>query len=325
MIPGWIIWCWLLTAPWTLERSTPPINTSYVLFGAILFFIGVFETYPILTSDILGFKWAFFMMGFAFFWIMQLHMSWPLLLPYLLLSFFFSVKKSVMAKSALWFLFGAMFTGSFLAPTYLKYGFRNGLGGSDAVFVFNLQNLSRFINPAEGILGWFLSLASFEVPRFLGPHTAQRLSFLKMHPSIIPFAVFLWVIGILQPIAMFGLWFIQKTSNPDWKAVKYLILATLALLYLSFLFTNKTPQAHTIYFALPLAMIYSFYCWSEFLTRRGWQLFAKLFLLSGIIFSATLAVHKFSQQSLYLDRTKVQSAINLKDYRIMGERRSGAR
>ncbi len=45
-IPKWFLWSWLLTAPWTLNLSTHIYNPSYVLPGAILFFVGAIETYP---------------------------------------------------------------------------------------------------------------------------------------------------------------------------------------------------------------------------------------------------------------------------------------
>jgi len=326
-VPAWIIWGWLLTAPWTLELSTHPVNPSYVLFGAILFFVGALETYPFLTKNVLPIKWANFMMGFALFWVMQLHMSWPILLPFLLLSLYFQYRSPVHSlwRALPYFALGAILTGSFLLPTFFKYGLHEGLGGAGSAFTFNPGNLVKLINPAEGIPGRFLSFASFEVPRFLGPHTVQRVAFLKEHLWIIPLVIFLGVVGILQPIAMFFLWFFKKNSGNDWKHIKYLTVATVCLLYLSFLFTNRTPQAHTFYVVLPLAMIYSFYCWSGLLVKNGWLLFTKVFLVCGIIFHTGLALHKFSRESLYVDRNAVQSAIDRKDYTLVGERRTGAR
>ena len=48
-IPGWLVWSWLLTAPWTMNLSTQVLNPSYVLIGGILFFVAAIETYPFLT------------------------------------------------------------------------------------------------------------------------------------------------------------------------------------------------------------------------------------------------------------------------------------
>jgi hypothetical protein len=72
-------------------------------------------------------------------------------------------------------------------------------------------------------------------------------------------------------------------------------------------------------------MIYGFYCWSAFLLKKRAQLFIKIFLACGIIFHTGLALHKLSHGSLYVYRQAVQSALDRKDYTLVGERRPGAR
>src|ERR1044072_2754120 len=92
-LPKWFVWSWLLTSPWTLNLSTHIFNPSYVLPGAILFFVGAIETYPSLTHNLISRRWANFMMGLSLFWIMQFHLSWVVLLPYVALSFYFQIKE----------------------------------------------------------------------------------------------------------------------------------------------------------------------------------------------------------------------------------------
>ena len=82
--PRWLIWGWFLTIPWTIEFSTHMINTSYILPASCVFFIGFFEAVPAFSLRRLSPPIAFALMGFALVWMMQIHMSWPLLLPYLL-------------------------------------------------------------------------------------------------------------------------------------------------------------------------------------------------------------------------------------------------
>jgi hypothetical protein len=322
--PAWLIWTWLLTAPWTLNLSTHIYNPSYVLPGAIIFFVGALETYPRLSLKLVPRHWANFMMGFALCWVMQFHLSWVILVPFLLASLFFQYReqRAAVVRSAVWLAGGAALTGSFVIPTYLKYGFSGGSGGTGEVVRFNGENLLGQWNVAEGILGRFLSLASYEMARFLGDNTQARLEFMKHNWWLIPFILFLGIIGILQPIAMIILWFKKGHSRSDWKAIKYLTLATVVLLYLSFAFSMKAPLSHTLYVAFPVAMLYSLYCWNEFLSKSGrWQTFAALFLISGIIFSAGLAYDNFQHRSLYLDRNVPKAAIERKDYRILGSRR----
>lgn len=326
-LPRWFVWSWLLTAPWTLNLSTHIFNPSYVLPGAILFFVGAIETYPFLRHGLVRPAPANFMMGLALCWIMQLHLSWVVLVPYVALSFYFQFRemgRRVLSSFA-WFLAGAVVTGSLLLPTFIKYGFAAGMGGTNATVEFNSENLWRHLNVVEGVLGRFLSFASFELPRFIGANTAARLAFLKENRWLIPFVAFLTLVGILQCVALLVLWFRKAHAQQDWRAIKYFTLGTVVLLYLSFLFSLKAPVSHTFYVMLPVAMLYSFYCWSEFLRSRAVRKFAAVFIACGLIFDVGLAVSNFRQVSIYRERSKVVDAIKANDYRVLGERRPGAR
>lgn len=326
-IPKWFVWSWLLSAPWTLNVSTHIFNPSYVLPGAILFFVGAIETYPFLSRGLISRQWANFMMGISLFWIMQFHLSWVVLIPYVLLSFYFQFRMvGHRALSSLaWFAGGAIITGSFLVPTFIKYGLAGGMGNTNETVGLNSKHLWRNLNIVEGVLGRFVSFASFELPRFIGPNTAARLAFMRQNLWLVPFVVFLTLVGILQCVALLVLWFRKNHPRKDWKAIKYFTLATVALLYLSFLFSLKAPASHTFYVTFPVAMLYSLYCWSEFLKKRGWQTFAKVFIVCGLIFDVGLAANNLRQVSLYRERDKIVEAIRAKDYRLLGERRSGAR
>jgi hypothetical protein len=326
-IPKWFVWSWLLTAPWTLNFSTHIYNPSYVLPATILFFVGAIETYPFLSRDLVPRHWANFMMGFSLLWIMQFHLSWVVLVPYVALSFYFQFRKlrRGVFSSLAWFAAGTIVTGSFLVPTFIKYGLNAGMGGTNETIEFNSRNLLRHLNIVEGVLGRFLSFASFELPRFIGPNTAVRLAFMKQNLWLIPIVVFLTLVGILQCLAMLVLWFTKKHAHSEWKAIKHFTLATVVLLYLSFLFSMKAPVSHTFYITFPFAMLYSLYCWSEFLKKKGWQNFAVVLIVSGIVFHIGLAASNLRQVSIYRERGKIVEAIKAKDYRLLGERRAGAR
>ncbi|PYS91521.1 MAG: hypothetical protein DMF64_11790 [Acidobacteria bacterium] len=262
-IPSWIVWAWLLTAPWTLGLSTHVLNPSYVLTGGMLFFVGFLELFPPTNRQLIKARLASFMMGCALCWVMQLHMSWVALVPFVLVAFYLRARSEgrKVWRVALWFMSGALVTGSLLVPTYLRYG----TGDTSQVVLFNLDNLRHYPNIIEGILGRFLSFARFELPRFIGGNTQQRLAFVREHLWLAPFVLFLTAVGIMQPIALVALWFKRWHEHKDWPAIKYLTLATVLLLYTLFLFSFRKPHSHTFYVLLPLAMIYSFYCWSPYL------------------------------------------------------------
>ena len=327
-LPKWFVWAWLMTAPWTLNFSTHVVNLSYLLPGGILFFVSVIETYPFLSKNLIPLNLANFLMGLALIWVMQFHMSWVLLPTYVLVSFYFQYRTRGrnLFSTVGWFALGAMLSGSLLLPTLYRYGLREGMGGTESTVGFNIDNVLKIYNLPEGIIGRFLSFASFELPRFLGNNSATRLAFFSQQPWLVPIGIFLLVVGILQPIAMFALWFLKNQDQKDWKAIKYFTLATVCLLYLAFLFAKgKPPSAHTYYVMLPVAMIYSFYCWSRFLRSRGGLTFAKIVIVCGLIFHAGLALNNFFTKSLFINRNLPASAIAARDYHLLGERRAGAR
>lgn len=323
-IPAWLIWSWLLTAPWTLNYSTHIINTSYLLPGSILFFVGALELCPLTSKGLIRPRWAGLMMGLALCWTMQFHLAWVLLVPYALAAFYFQFRAqggTRLWQSLAWFACGAALAGAFLLPTYIKFGFLHGAGGTNQAVTFNAGNVRRVFSPVEGVLARFLSFASFEIPRFIGRNSAERWAFFKEELWLVPVTLFLLVVGILQPIAMVGLWFTKLRAHKEWTAIKLLALGSVLLLCLSFLFSSKAPLSHTFYVLFPVAMIYSLYCWSPFLQKNGWQKFAGVCLACGVVFHAGLAAHNFSRHSLYVNREIPQTAIRSKDPGVLGQRR----
>ncbi len=320
-LPQWFVWIWLMTAPWTLNLSTVIYNPSYVLFGAVLFFIGFLEACPFTSRNLIPMWLANLMMGFALLCVMQLHMSWVLLPTFIAIALFFQARTGFgrLLRGIGWFALGSLIPGSLLIPTLLKHGL--GSGNGIATMAVSLENWKAL----PGILIRLLSFASFEVPRFLGAHTADRVAFLKDEIWLAPFAALLFIVGIAQVAALIAMWFFRQHQQADWLAIKYLMLLTIVFAYASFFFSIKPPQSNHLYLALPLVMIYSLYCWSRVLIHQRWQIFAKVFLACGIAFHIGVALHNFSHISIYTERQKVQSAIDQKDYRILGERRPGSK
>lgn len=326
-VPCWIIWAWLMTAPWTLNLSTHVLNPSYVLTGAALFFVGWLETCPHTRRALVGARLANFMQGFGLLWVMQLHMSWVVLVIFALASLCFQFREQGWSArhGAAWMLCGAALPGALLIPTYLKFGLTGGTGDTPAVVVFNAENLKKVLNPVEGILGRFLSFASFELPRFIGNNYLKRLSFVRANLWLAPIVALLTVVGLVQPVVLIVLWFKRAHPQRDWRAIKMLTLATLALLYALFLFSFRQPHSHTFYAMLPLALLYSFYCWSPYLQQRRWQIAAFVILACGIVFDTGLALHRRAHDSMYTNRALPQQAIDTRDYHVLGERREGSR
>ncbi|MEZ4884374.1 MAG: hypothetical protein R3E32_06500 [Chitinophagales bacterium] len=320
-LSGWLIYGWLLTAPWTLNYSTHIVNPSYVLPAAILFFIGTFELLLFNNRPILRPHHAFAMMGFSICWVMQIHLSFVLLIPFTAICFLLNIRKksfSTISRNLLFFTLGAAISGSLLLPTYCKYGIE-GAGRIEANIVLHLEHLTQL----PTIITRFLSFSSYETSVFLGYNLQSRLQFLQQYPWFSPFTVLLTLIGFLQVAYLFVSFFCNSVfHSKEGKRLKWLVAATIVMLYLSFIFSIKGPSPHTFYVLLPVSMLYAFYCYQPLLSKPIWKKMAALMLILGLFFHLHLAHNNFKHHSLYKNRTIPEKAIDQKNNKILGDRRA---
>jgi len=280
--------------------------------------ISVSSSIPALSLNLISLGLCNLLMGFSLFWIIQFHLSGAVLLPLIGLSFYFQWKASPSRffKSSPWFLAGSAISGAFLLPTYIKYGISQGSGQTGTLLQWHLDNIKSFFT----ILARFLSFASFEIPRFVGANTAERWAIFQSHLWLLPLGLFLLLAGWLQVLFLIAQWFLKKDPEKDWQAVRRLILGLILLIYISFWFTSKTPAAHTYYLFLPPVMLYSFYCWNDWMKKDRWRKWAKIFLVCGLFYQAGLALVRLPIHSLYKDRSIPVSAIVQKNYHLLGEK-----
>ena len=130
-MPRWLVWTTLLTLPWTLNYSTHVLNSSYILPGAIVFFIGFLEAAPSFGAGFVPQTWAWFGMGLGLTWVMQFHMSWVLLPPYVAFALVDLLRREPQraAVAIACLMAGALGPGVFLLPTLLRE--RASAGGVD--------------------------------------------------------------------------------------------------------------------------------------------------------------------------------------------------
>ena len=316
-LPDWLVYGWLLTAPWTLNFSTHVVNVSYLLPASILFFIGLLEALPALRAGVVSVPAAHFMMGFALLCVVQLHMSWVVLALFLLAAFVSRAREGAasVGRAAVWTSLGAVIPGVLLVPTLWVYGLR--AGGTDQALRVEWVDPSKLFT----IAARFLSFPSFEIARFLGRSTARRVYFISQHPWLAPFAVMVGLAGVVQPVLMALLWFKKGPGDPHWRPLKWMVLATIVVLYFSyFLASNKDPQAHAFYVTAPLAMLYAFHCFRHIDSPRFRKVAAAVLVL-GLAYHAGLAAARLGERSLYKNRRVVTAAIGTRVPEVFGHRR----
>jgi hypothetical protein len=310
-LPRWLVWGWLLTVPWTLQFSTHVNNPSYVLPAAIVFFIGFFEAVPALSLDVVAPRLAFFGMGAAIAWIMQIHMSWPLLLPFAAIALLMRGPINVG-----WLALGVAIPGALVVPTFLDFGLHGGSGGAATNLYFHAVSPDRLLVT----LAQFFSFASLEINRFVATDNAKRLMLLVGHPWIAPLAAMVFVAGFVQPVWMLISAFRRRDGRPDWLALRVLVASTVVLIYGSYWFVKEEPQAHAFFVVAPIAFIFAASCWPLIDSPR-WRRVAAVVLGVNIAFHAGLAWIQGPEQSLYTNREVIAAAIRERQPEIFGHRR----
>lgn len=318
-IPKWLIISWAMLLTWTMDYGTRVVNPSYVLVFSIPFFIALFELLPIYKTAIISRRFSYLTLGLTPALIMQLHLSYILLVPLILLVFFFEWKSKREIKLKinylLFFFIGMLLGISTLIPTYL---YVENWKSTSSNIVFNIENLKNVVT----ILARYLSFASFEVPYILGGSTSQRLAVIQSNIWVTPFAIYLLLFGFLL-IGAYIFVFIKNKNEDAWRKIKYLTLGIYVLTFFSFFFSIKGPSSHTFFIVFPMVTFYSFYCHAWLLEKyKYWKHFMLTALISCLFFYTSLAIFNYHNKSIYKDRARVVKAINEKNYKTLGNRRS---
>ena len=151
------------------------------------------------------------------------------------------------------------------------------------------------------------------------------MSLVRSSPWLAPVVLVPCFVGVIQPAVMLASWFRNTHPERDWIVIKYLTLSLFLVICVGFLFTMKRPKAHTLYVSFPLVFIYSLYCWTPFADGKAWKTLVGVTLVTGIFAEGSYAIHGAFERSLYRCRQIPLSAIGEKNYRLLGERRAGAR
>jgi O-antigen ligase len=73
---------------------------------------------------------------------------------------------------------------------------------------------------------------------------------------------------------------------------------------------------------LPLVLIYAFHVWNELLRRKWVRSAAVVLFIAGAVAYVALGIRNFTGRSMYTDRERVVQAIDERNYRLLGERRT---
>ncbi len=318
-LPRWLVVSWIMVLTWSVDYGTRVVNPTYVLVFSVPFFIALIELLPIYKTRLISGNLAYFILGITPGLIMQLHLSYILLLPLIALVLYFEWKSEqsirIKLNYACFFVCGFAIGILTLIPTFLYADSYKSMASN---VVFNIGNFKN----AFTILFRFLSFASFEVPYILGCTASQRFDIIKSYIWAVPFTLYLLVFGFLMVGAFIFVFFKNKETG-EWRKIKFLTLTVYLLVFLSFFFSVKGPSSHTFFIVFPLVVYYSFYC-HEWLIKnyKYWKNLMVFALVSCLFFYTALGLYNYEHKSLYKNREKVVKAIELKNYKLLGTRRA---
>jgi hypothetical protein len=319
--PPVLLYSFVMLTTWPACYFTRVINPSYVVTGAIIFFIGIYEIYPQLRMGVIPRNLAFFMIGFGLFWIYQLHMSWVLLIPYIIYSFYINLKEfgiKILLKNFFYFCLGCLTIGSLAIPTFIEYGMSSpGSTGSFSVVKFYPEHLLSIFD----YLAKFLSYICYDTTRFIGGDTSQRLQFLKDNLWAAPAIIYVTLAGIAQAILMLYMFFRRKNTTIKWKGVKYITLSAFIFIWLSSMFSMATPGGHATTLMFPVVAIYFIHSVNDLTQKKIIRNITYSVILASIIMYAAIAINNFNSISMYKNRDVIVKALEEKDYRLVGLRR----
>jgi hypothetical protein len=315
------IWIYIFLIPWSICYFTRIINPSYVIPGAILFFIGIFEIYPSTRKNVLPEWLCFYFLGFSIFWIMQLHLSWILLVPFTVIAFYYLLRSKNtkrILQSSISFLFGCITTASLLIPTLRTYGMSNDHGKSvSGLLEFHPEHITEFIK----LLGIYLGYACFDLNRFRPLNAPDSGRFGDLFPWAIPFMYIILATGLLQALWLLFCFFRKYKNDKVSRRVADLTIFGFAIFFISSLFSLTIPLSHAAVLFFPLVVIYALHVFREPMKKKWIKMWLYSAFASAMIFYLANGIDRYNTISIYKNREAIVKALEQGDYTLVGKRR----
>lgn len=306
---------WLTSLPWSLEYTTHVYNPSYLLLPEVIFFIALFESIPGIKKKLFSIPTALFLMGLSIGTIVQLHLSWPILLPFVALSVW-EIRKSVedLYKGALLFTFGFVLPSLLLIPTIRAFGWETLIQMNAENSQFNIRNLLYFFNN----LARLLSYGTYESFIFIGESMKERAEFLLQMMVLLPMFFLITLFAGWQ-ILYFVYAYARMLYEKNKLASKSLMLFVFALMTSSFVFilSSRPPVSRNLYLLFPLSLWCMFLSIDFFVKHHKWgKKFFYGFIAVGLLYHSLVAVNRylhFPKHSLYSNRELLVKSLQEKD------------
>lgn len=307
---------WLTTLPWSLEYTTHMYNPSYMLLPMVLFFVAFFESFPQWNRGVFSQNICFFLMGLSLAAIMQLHLSWPLLLPFLCVSMWQVPKSfSKWVKVSFFFSLGLLLPLFLVFPTIYTFGLEKVFHMNSTNSELNFHNMLYIFNNFFRLI----SYGTYETFLFIGETTEKRIEFLKFLPPLIFLFVFLWLLMVFQVLSMIYVFlriFREKNDKRALFTIKLFVFST-CVASLIFILSNRPPVSRNLYILYPVSLWSMLVAMNFIMKRYRWG--KKIFyagILASVIFHMGLVYNRFvnyPSHSLYSNRDLLVKSLEEKN------------
>jgi hypothetical protein len=323
--PSWMTCAWLLTLPGTLNDSVHVYNPSYLLCPSCLFFVAFLDLMPRSDPPVLRPGAAFFVLGAALVTVIQIHSSWPLLLPFIAAVSFVRLRVGRFTLAHVgFFLVGCLVPATLLLPTLAAYGVQSLLDPLTANSRGPAIHPEAFVKAAAR----FLSFASYKMPVLFGNLGHQNLARLREAPWLLPLFGFLWVVGVLQPLLMVVAIVhprVLRLGDDPYRGCRPLIFATVALIALAFMFTSRPPHDRNFFVLAPISFLAGYLTFAPMLSTAKRRGVAIAIIACSVVFHLGFAATTCASDPWWPRRNLVTRALEAGDYRLLAERRAHTR
>jgi len=254
-------------------------------------------------------------------YVFQLHMSWPLFAPFVLVAFLRRESGLSLKYMLLGAITGAMLPALLLWPTMRSYGLT-------ALWATGTSNAGIHLGALSSvpeILLRLLSLGSYECLGFnLGATIEARKAFLVSQPWLGVGAAFL-LMGLVIQIAAFSVTLIRSMrSRGAWTPEYTWLLLTVLWICVLFLFTPRPPALRNFYVMFPVVIVAFARFFADCNYRQRVRGGISLLIVTSLAFHSLVGHRLLPEISIYQKRPLITKALEVGNYRLLGERRPGA-
>ena len=295
-----------LLSPFMLFNGVVLLNTSYLIFSGALLFVVVAELFLYRNDLLWNVGYYFLALGFSLLFTFQLHLSWVMFLPFVLVLFYLEWARNpkLWWKPLSFFILGCTIASLTLFPTLFTYGSVLLTGSEDNIHV-NIQRLSRIFD----LFIRYAGVATFD--------TNQKLNFIELFAAKSWMnGAMVWIIKVFSLFQFIGfcISFYYFKKNDAFRKTALLFFLTMVMALGLYLIGNKHLEMRTYIILYPIPIWLALYAYTYLMDYRHIKSIVYAMLAMVFVTSFGIALANFNDTySFNSVESKIDKAIQDKD------------